>query len=81
VSLESDGRRILAESEQDEPRAVKWPCPDCEGATKVYDTRGPQRWRECKACKVRFLTEERYIRRIRKYRNRKSQYIELRESA
>lgn len=33
-------------------------CPSCHGATKVYSTRGPERWRKCEACDYRFRTRE-----------------------
>lgn len=45
-------------------------CPECHGDTHVYDTRGSQRWREClePECGVRFITSERFERRVRKYK-------------
>lgn len=47
-------------------KPAKMPCPDCEGRTLVYDSRGPVRWRECERCKVRFVTSESFVRRVPK---------------
>lgn len=60
---------------------AKWPCPECTGVTRVYDSRGIHRWRECLACGVRFLTVEQFARRIRKHRNRKPRHLGLSRSA
>lgn len=75
MSLEDDARLILAANEQEDERSAKWPCIACQGPTKVYDTRGSFRGRECKDCGRRFLTEEQYVRPIRTYRNRKAPYL------
>ena len=60
---------------------AKWPCIACAGPTRVYDSRGVNRWRECLACGVRFLTVEQFERRIRKHGGRKHDISEYPRSA
>ena len=37
---------------------MSFKCPECKELTKVVETRGVERERECKACGSRFHTEE-----------------------
>jgi transcriptional regulator NrdR family protein len=47
-------------------------CPDCGGPTKVVNSRDVHRWRECKDCHGRHLTEEVFKRKVRRYGSRKA---------
>jgi DNA-directed RNA polymerase subunit RPC12/RpoP len=56
----------LAASRREEDRgSEKVECPDCGHAwSRVYRSLGVERYRECAACGTRYLTEERFKRKI-----------------
>lgn len=45
-------------------------CPECDGNTKVVETRGTRRRRECLCCKTRFTTEETIVVKARQPREK-----------
>jgi hypothetical protein len=56
----------LAASRREEDRgSEKVPCPDCGHFKSIcYDSRGVDRYRQCTACGARYVTEERFKRKV-----------------
>ena len=64
--------QTLQSAQHETLRHIKWPCPRCLGRTRVYDSVGAERWRECLTCGVRFMTVETLTRFVNMYRKKKA---------